>query len=196
MLDTRNAYKRKGKIPHGSAGKINKTWSLAASMECLNRYNCPPPTTSCFQSEDDEGDEQDTEDRVPEPSNGSSASATTRAAETTRHASKRVLSKRMKTDPVESAIVSLLQKESEEDEDKGFFMSLYKDYKTLADNKKLEAKVRLMQTMYSLQQTSPAHAVQPVTALDNNAAQPNAMAYIAISSAKLQQLLCDPGQQN
>ena len=33
--------------------------------------------------------------------------------------------KRIKTDPVEHALVSLLQTDSEDDEDNGFFMSLY-----------------------------------------------------------------------
>jgi len=73
-------------------------------------------------------------------------------------------------------------------------MSLYKDYKTLEDNKKLEAKVRLMQTMYSVKQTAPDHHVQQTPA-DNCLAQPKATSFITISPKKLQQLLWDPGQQ-
>jgi len=96
-------------------------------MEFLDRYNYPPPTTSSVQSEDDEGDEQVMEDKDPEQGSSMIATPTTSVTDTKRHAGKRMPAKRMKIDPVENAIVSLLQKEGEEDEDKGFFMSLYKD---------------------------------------------------------------------
>jgi len=84
MLDTRGAYKRKGKLPSGSGGKISKNWSLAACMKFLDRYNYPTPTTSSVQSEDDEGDEQVTEDKDPEQGSSVIATPTTSDTDTRR----------------------------------------------------------------------------------------------------------------
>jgi len=63
--------------------------------------------------------------------------------------------KKPKIDPVDAQLLELLSKESapkpvaaeEADEDRGFFLSLWKDFKALPASKKVEVKMQLMQVM-------------------------------------------------
>ena len=193
MVDTRNAYKRRGKIRSGSADVICK-WPLAASMAFLDNYNLPMSTTSNIQSDDDDeepGEEAPVHDEVTTP-----VCSETLHDQPTPNKFRRQRGKRTKTDPVEDTLISMLRKDAEEDEDKGFFMSLYKDFKTLPDDKKIEAKMALMEALYNvkrgvgrmtglpqMQSTSSAAApIAPVTGAEN-------VALITISPSKYCSLL-------
>ena len=63
--------------------------------------------------------------------------------------------KKPKIDPVDVQLLELLSKESapkpataeEADEDRGFFLSLWKDFKVLPASRKVEVKMQLMQVM-------------------------------------------------
>jgi len=88
--------------------------------------------------------------------------------------------------------VSLLQKENEDDEHKGFFMSLYKDFKSLPEENKLEAKMTLMQAMYSVKYRPVVpHAQVPASTLmspSSSAGVSSDWTFVTISPSKLLEL--------
>jgi len=171
-------------------------------MEFLEKYNIPPSTTTNMLSDEEE---DAAEDVVDETSLDDSIVGARSAHSGGTSPSKKLYKpnaanpKRKKTDAVEDALVQMLKKESEDDEDKGFFMSLYKDFRGVPDHQKLEAKMALMQAMYTVKhgrgQIPPETQVPPAATTSACGEVPQDMAFVTISPTKLQQLFAPQGGQ-
>ena len=202
MIDTRNAYKRRAIKRSGSSNTRLRKWPLAAAMEFLDKYNIPPSTTTNMLSDEEEDGEEDVIDETSLDNSvidaGSAPSGGTSPSKKL-YKPNAANPKRKKTDAVEDALVQMLKKESEDDEDKGFFMSLYKDFRGIPDDQKLEAKMALMQAMYTVKhgrgRIPPETQVPPAATTSARGEVPQDMTFVTISPTKFQQLFAPQGGQ-
>jgi len=78
-------------------------------------------------------------------------------------------------------------------------MSWYKDFRGLPDDQKLEAKMALMQAMYTVKhgrgRIPPETQVQPAATTSACGEVPQDMTFVTISPTKLQQLFAPQGGQ-
>ena len=186
MIDTRNAYRRRNFKKSGASNRFLK-WPLAVAMEFLDKYNAPASTDTNVEDGDDDVTDQLDESLVD------TAASTTVTGKNEYKAN----TKRKKSDPVEEVLVHMLKKESEDDEDKGFFLSLYKDFRGLSEEQKLEAKMSLMKVIYTLKQNCgeipPQNPVQ--YAASSVTGVPQDVAFVTMSPSKFQELFSPQGGQ-